>query len=93
VFDDLVSARTWVQWFVDWYNNEHLHSAIKFITPSQRHVGNDAGILAYREQVYRDAKARHPKRWSGNPRNWTPIGEVHLTPEAKTRDISKERAA
>jgi len=51
VFDDLVSARTWVQWFVDWYNNEHLHSAIKFITPSQRHVGNDAGILAYREQV------------------------------------------
>jgi putative transposase len=96
VFDDLASARTWVMWFVDWYNHEHLHSAIRFVTPSQRHQGHDAEVLAYREQVYRDAKARHPKRWSGSTRNWKPVGDVHLnpeTPETESSSINNIRAA
>ncbi|VAW51319.1 Mobile element protein [hydrothermal vent metagenome] len=32
-FGDLSAARIWVKGFVGWYNDEHLHSSIKFITP------------------------------------------------------------
>jgi transposase InsO family protein len=47
VFANLHGARTWVRWFVDWYNNDHLHSSIQFVTPAQRHAGRDADILAH----------------------------------------------
>lgn len=93
VFANLHGARTWVRWFVDWYNNVHLHSSIRFVTPAQRHAGRDADILAHREQVYRDAKARHPRRWSGEIRNWQPIGDVHLNPAKGKTKIDKYKAA
>jgi len=31
--------------------------------------------------VYRDARRRHPNRWSGSTRNWSPITTVRLNPE------------
>ena len=93
VFDDLHGARNWVRWFVDWYNHEHLHSSIQFVTPAQRHAGHDADILAQREQVYRQAKSRHPQRWSGNIRNWKPVGDVHLNPAKDTAEIKNNKAA
>jgi len=36
-FESLETARTWVHAFVHWYNEEHRHSALKFVTPGQRH--------------------------------------------------------
>ena len=93
VFANLHGARTWVRWFVGWYNNQHLHSAIQFVTPAQRHAGHDEDILARREQVYRDAKARHPQRWSGDIRNWKPVGDVHLNPANDTTEIKTNKAA
>jgi putative transposase len=80
-FEDLSAARTWVQGFVNWYNHEHLHSAIKFVTPEQRHTGEDKEILARRKQIYQQAKLKHPERWSGEIRNWDEISEVYLNPE------------
>ena len=66
---------------MSWYNHEHLHSGIKFVTPVQRHNGEDKGILARRKQVYQQAKEKHPERWSGEIRNWDEINEVYLNPE------------
>ena len=80
-FRNLSAARTWVKGFTDWYNHEHLHSAIKFVTPSQRHTGEDKNVLEKRRQVYKQARAKNPGRWSGKIRNWTPIKEVYLNPE------------
>ena len=80
-FETLVDARVWVADFVKWYNHEHLHSAIKFVTPAQRHAGEDVVILAKRDQIYQTAKANYPQRWSGKTRNWQPIKEVLLNPD------------
>lgn len=74
-------ARDWGNEFVRWYNNEHCHSAIKFVTPVQRHNGEDKLILKERHQLYTEAKGKHPERWSGETRNWTPAGNVTLNPE------------
>jgi len=80
-FGNLTEARLWVQRFTQWYNAEHQHSAIGFVTPSQRHAGQDRAILKQREEVYARAKAANPQRWSGATRNWEPVAIVHLNPE------------
>jgi transposase InsO family protein len=80
-FAVIEDARRWVTAFVGWYNDEHQHSGIRFVTPSQRHGGHDVAILAQRDDVYAAARRRHPDRWSGDTRNWTPIPTVRLNPE------------
>jgi putative transposase len=87
-FVDLQGARTWVTGFVDWYDTQYLHSAIKQVTPQQRHCGEDTKILANRKHVYQQAKATNPIRWSGEIKNWDPITEVHLNPEKKENEAA-----
>jgi len=84
-FATLEMARDWVKRFVHWYNNEHCHSRIKFVTPGERHRGEDTEILKQRDSVYEMAKSRNPARWSGNTRNWCPVGDVTLNPEKDGR--------
>ena len=80
-FASLEAARAWVRDFVRWYNTQHLHGEIQFVTPTDRHNGRDAEILERRKEVYERARARRPERWSGNIRNWDPIEEVVLNPD------------
>jgi len=80
-FESLHAARKWVNKFVRWYNEEHRHSKINFVTPEQRHNGLDHQILAQRKAVYQHNKQKHPERWSGNVRNWEKAGSVALNPE------------
>jgi putative transposase len=35
---------------------------LKFVTPAQRHRGEDIAILAQRKTLYATAKAQHPER-------------------------------
>ena len=79
-FGSLEDARAWVEAFVRWYNEEHRHSAIRFITPAQRHGGGQLAVLRGRKEVYEEARRNRPERWSGQTRNWEPIGEVILNP-------------
>ena len=80
-FDTVLAARQWVGTFVNWYNLEHRHSAIRFVTPHERHAGQDGALLAKRADIYEAAKAANPQRWSGATRNWQPVREVHLNPD------------
>jgi len=89
-FASLEEARTWVEKFVHWYNTEHLHSGIRFVTPQSRHDGQDIEILSRRHAVYENAKLAHPLRWSRQTRNWTPITEVRLNP-GKEKKIDAEK--
>ena len=84
-FADIDAARVWVEEFVRWYNQEHRHSRIRFVTPSQRHRREDCGILAKRHGVYQSAREKNPQRWSGTTRNWEPVGAVQLNPERPVR--------
>lgn len=83
-FKDRTEAREWVQRFVRWYNLEHRHSGLNFLTPSQRHTGQADDVLAKRKRVYEAAKALHPGRWSGATRDWSLDEEVWLNPEKST---------
>jgi hypothetical protein len=94
-FESIDAARQWVLPFVHWYNTEHRHSALRYVTPSQRHDGQDADLLQARSEVYEAAKLRNPTRWSGDTRNWKPVPEVWLNPpkELPSKDPAIDQAA
>lgn len=73
-------ARLWVQKFVRWYNKEHHHSGLNFLTPEQRHNGLSDQIFENRKAVYEAAREAHPERWSKAPRDWSLDEEVWLNP-------------
>jgi putative transposase len=80
-FATKAEAQAWVKSFAGWYNGEHLHSGIRFVTPDERHAGHDRATLDSRASLYANAKAQNPERWSGKTRNWQPAGPVWLNPE------------
>jgi transposase InsO family protein len=82
-FATRADAQAWVKSFASWYNGEHLHSAIRFVTPGARHDGRDHATLASRAILYAKTRAQNPKRWSGKTRNWQPAGPVWLNPETE----------
>lgn len=82
-FESIEHAQSWVDGFVSWYNTEHLHSAIQFVTPDDRHYGNEAQILDNRRRVYELARRANPHRWSGATRNWDLVRQVWLNPDKK----------
>lgn len=84
-FRTLSEARQWVDKFTRWYNEEHRHSGIRYVTPGQRHRGEDNALLKQRDDLYRTAQKAHPERWSGKTRNWQSEGPVTLNPERETQ--------
>lgn len=80
-FQTLEASREWVENFVSWYNTEHKHSKLNYVTPTERHEGKDKEILAKRAKVLLTAREKNPARWSGNIRCCKAVGNVHLNPE------------
>ncbi len=70
-FRDLLSVRAWVETFVDWYNSEHRHSGIKYVTPNQRHYGEADEICRIRQETYEKARQKNPRRWTRASRDWS----------------------
>ena len=84
-FKSLEEAEQWVSNFVVWYNTEHRHSQIHFVTPEQRHNGADKMILEARKETYLKARRENPNRWSGGIRDWNWVEVVHLNPPLKKK--------
>lgn len=95
-FETLEEARQWVCEFVKWYNNDHHHSGINFLTPSQRH-SEDFGleVLSKRKAVYEEARSKNPCRWSRDTRDWSIVDKVYLNPEKieKAETIEEDKVS
>jgi len=87
-FESIEQARQWVHKFMHWYNDQHRHSAIKFVTPAQRHSGEDKQILQHRSEFYAEQQRANPSRWRGKTRDWSYIEAVTLNPEKMTNAVS-----
>jgi transposase InsO family protein len=83
-FADLEAARCWASDFVAWYNHDHRHSGIRYVSPAERHAGEDREILARRHTLYLNAREANPRRWSRRTRNWDPVDAVTLNPEKES---------
>ena len=62
-FGGLEHARSHLRPFFDWYNNEHRHSGIGFMTPAAMHFGQASTLQAQRAQVLEAAYRTHPERF------------------------------
>jgi len=81
-FRDIEHAREWMADFVNWYNTEHLHSSIGYVTPEQLRNGSAKDIFKKRNKVMQMAKAENPEHWgSRNTICWGAPEEVVLNPE------------
>ncbi len=89
-FESIEAARQWAASFVGWYNDEHLHSGIRFVTPADRHCGRERQILGNRKRVYETARAQNPSRWSREARDWTPVEQVVLNAEKVSREYGEQ---
>lgn len=89
-FVNIANAREWVLGFVKWYNQEHRHSGLNFLTPKQRHEGQSDEVFAKRKAVYELAKKTHPERWSRNTRKWELEEYVWLNPERTSQETEDE---
>jgi transposase InsO family protein len=79
-FQSVELACAWVAAFVDWYNHQHRHSGIRFVTPDQRHRGQADAICQQPARVYEQARQRHPRRWSRSTRCWRQPEVVWINP-------------
>ena len=62
-FGSMEDTRGFCQSFFPWYNTEHHHSGIGFLTPEQVHYGLAGQILKEREAVLKMAYEMHPDRF------------------------------
>jgi putative transposase len=77
--------------FFPWYNDEHHHSALGFLTPRDVHNGLAEQRLAHRADVLRAAFEAHPERFPhGMPKPATPPCEVWIN---KPKDAHVETGA
>ena len=92
-FESLESAQRWVEAFVEWYNTEHLHSGLGFVTPDDRHTGRDLAKLEGRRALYERLSQERPLRWKIPPRKWEPPRVVRLNPHtAALREDTRDAA-
>lgn len=91
-FESIAEARRWVERFVSWYNHDHQHSEISYVTPASKHSGKDLAILEKRKTIYEKARAKNPRRWSTTTRKWNEVTEVHLNPTKETRQAMQNPA-
>ncbi|MDA3950134.1 MAG: integrase core domain-containing protein, partial [Spirochaeta sp.] len=66
MFTSIDHARSWYADFAHWYNTEHLHSGLGYVTPQQRRSGEADQIYAIRNETIVDARERNPLRWRRN---------------------------
>ncbi len=63
MFTSLEHARTWYADFIQWYNTEHLHSGLGYVTPQQKRTGEAEAIYSKRDQTINAALKKNPLRW------------------------------
>ncbi len=88
-FASMEMAKEWMKGFVYWYNREHLHSGISFVTPHDRHYGKDDSILEKRRATYQKAYENNPIRWSRKPKLWVRKEVVYINPVEENKLLEK----
>jgi putative transposase len=63
-FSNMNDAEKFSQKFFSWYNNQHYHSGIAWLTPASVHYGHATEILSNRHKAMLKAYAKNPVRFN-----------------------------
>jgi putative transposase len=89
-FSSIEAARVFMaDTFVPWYNNEHHHSGLAFLTPADVHFGRAQTVLARRNELMQQAFKQHPRRFVRGPAQHALPAVVYINrPNADARHES-----
>ena len=87
-FRSLEDAFAFCQRFVTWYNTEHCHGALDYLTPNQMHEGKGLAIQTHRNHVLAQNRLTHPARYGKRIR----IFRVPTKVELKHRTLLQNQA-
>jgi putative transposase len=83
-FASFEHAHGFCRGFFPWYNTEHRHSGLAWLTPEVVHTGRASAVLEARADVLRAAYAAHPERFVQRPPKPRPLPEaVWINPPAR----------
>jgi len=83
-FETTARAREWMANFVNWYNTEHRHSKLDYVTPHEKRFGKADKIYAKRNKLMQQIRERNPERWGKRAaRHWGGSDTVFLNPEKR----------
>jgi putative transposase len=96
-FGSIEDGRAFGQEFFRWYNQDHRHSGLGFLTPAVVHVGQADVVRAHRARVLAAAYAAHPERFlNGRPHPADLPTAVWISPPVKKptgQDAQKRRSS
>jgi putative transposase len=78
MFSNLESAEFWVDQFVKWYNGEHLHQSLDWLTPQSVYDGNGNAIQAKRNERMKIARDAFPSRFGSRKKIFKQPTETRL---------------
>jgi putative transposase len=82
-FGSLEDSRAFCRPFFRWYNTEHRHCGIAFMTPEDVHYGRTKQVMDTRSEALNAAFEKHPKRFKGKqPVPKAPPEAVWINPPA-----------
>lgn len=90
-FGSLQDARTFCQEFFTWYNTQHHHSGIAWLTPEDMHYGRAMQTIQIRQQALDEAFIRHPERFRNRPPQaaFPPVAVWINPPKQETPEVIK----
>jgi len=93
-FGSYEDALSFCRRFFQWYNEEHYHSGIAYLTPATVHEGRAAAVRAQRQDVLDAAYQDHPERFV-NKRPTTPElpPAVWINPPTQPDDHNNEQSS
>ena len=90
-FSGIEHGLQWGREFFPWYNQEHHHSGLAYLTPAQVYRGRTEEVLRARERTLQCAWQAHPERFvNGPPRVQRPLAAVWINPPRDTQDTVTE---
>jgi len=93
-FGSIEDGRAFGHTFFRWYNQDHRHSGLGFLTPATVHYGQAAAVRAHRDRVLSAAYAAHPERFvKGCPHPADLPNAVWINPPVKKPTAQDARRA
>jgi putative transposase len=87
-FSSMEAAREYCEDFFTWYNNEHLHSSLDFVTPNSVHEGKHIEVYKKRNELLQQSRSSHPSRHGGKRKCYGMATEVRLRHRVQVKKVA-----
>ena len=90
-FQSIQHAEAFCQGFFTWYNQQHYHSNLLWLTPESVHYGKGLAILKQRHEILKQAFLKNPKRFNNKmPKQKNLPKAVYINPPQTSAQVQTQ---